>query len=112
MCLLVQAKDTRALLCFDSKEDIEVFADKRLILDGREGEENLLLTVQAWGQVVSVRCCCCFPRSETLRCASGPGHHVADPARHGRRSVLQPAVPQRHFSIGRHVRAAASRNWL
>lgn len=46
--------DMRALLVFDEDDSVEVWSDERIILDGREGEENMSLTVQAWAQARSI----------------------------------------------------------
>jgi hypothetical protein len=46
--------NTRALLVYDSSHNIEVLADKRVILDGREGEEHMDLTVQAWAVALEI----------------------------------------------------------
>lgn len=46
--------NTRALLVYDRHARIEVLADKRVILDGREGEEHMELTVQAWHQALEI----------------------------------------------------------
>jgi len=46
--------NTRALLVYDGNDNIEVLADKRVILEGREGEEHLQLTVQAWHQALEI----------------------------------------------------------
>ena len=46
--------NTRALLVYDSAENVEVLADKRVILDGREGEEHMDLTVQAWHAALEI----------------------------------------------------------
>lgn len=46
--------NTRALLVYDADENIEVLADKRVILDGKEGEEHMQLTVQAWHQALEI----------------------------------------------------------
>lgn len=48
------ALNTRALLVYDANENIEVLADKRVILDGKEGEEHMQLTVQAWHQALEI----------------------------------------------------------
>jgi hypothetical protein len=47
-------QETRALLCFDDKEQVEVLADRQVILDGADGEEHMKLTVQAWGQALPI----------------------------------------------------------
>lgn len=54
-----KAKDTRALLVFDSKDNVEVLSDQRLILDGKDGEEHMQLTLQAW-QHVSIAIICLY----------------------------------------------------
>eukprot|EP00808_Paulinella_micropora_P024401 g75260.t1 len=41
-------RHTRALLLYDKKNHIEVLADSGLILKGRQGEELMSLTLQAW----------------------------------------------------------------
>jgi hypothetical protein len=46
--------NTRAILVYDAEENIEVLADKRVILDGKEGEEHMQLTVQAWHQALEI----------------------------------------------------------
>jgi len=46
--------NTRALLVYDSAANVEVLADKRVILDGREGEEHMDLTVQAWHAALEI----------------------------------------------------------
>lgn len=43
-----EQEDTRALLCFDEKHQVEVLADKSVIVDGEEGESYLHVTVRSW----------------------------------------------------------------
>eukprot|EP00457_Paulinella_chromatophora_P001640 gb/GEZN01001642.1/.p1 GENE.gb/GEZN01001642.1/~~gb/GEZN01001642.1/.p1 ORF type:complete len:806 (-),score=132.93 gb/GEZN01001642.1/:489-2858(-) len=45
-----QERDTRALLVYDEDDNVEVLADKGLIIKGRDGEELMRLTLQAWAQ--------------------------------------------------------------
>eukprot|EP00808_Paulinella_micropora_P024122 g6237.t1 len=47
-------KDTRALLVYDDDDNVEVLADKGLILKGRDGEELVRLTLQAWAQALRI----------------------------------------------------------
>jgi len=50
----MEGLNTRALLVYDGSGQIEVLADKRVILDGREGEEAMDLTVQAWAVALEI----------------------------------------------------------
>jgi len=49
-----KARNTRALLVFDAKDNIEILADRRSVLDGREGEDHLQLTLLAWAQGLGI----------------------------------------------------------
>lgn len=50
----VENKCTRALLCFDANNSVEVLCDKNLILDGKKGVEQMELVQRAWHQALSI----------------------------------------------------------
>jgi hypothetical protein len=60
-----KSKDTRALLVFDAKDNVEVLSDQRLILDGKDGEEHMQLTLIAW-QHVRFAFPCRYPNANQL----------------------------------------------
>ena len=49
--LAAQGFNRRALLLYNENRDIDVMADRRIILDGRQGAEQVVLTLKLWKYV-------------------------------------------------------------
>jgi len=51
MRVITQARQTRALLIFNEAQRVEVLADQKLILSGKEAYSQMGYTLQAWSEV-------------------------------------------------------------